>query len=402
MGYHYRKLVPAVSTTAHEMAEGEGDLAADASEKRGPNDFALWKKSRPGEPAWESKWGPGRPGWHIECSVMATEIQGEFLDIHAGGEDLKFPHHDNEMAQTEAYLGRSQWVNYFWHAGHLHIEGLKMSKSLKNFITIRQVLEMHSARQLRLMFLMQQWDRGMNYSDQAIEMAKAEERKFKHFLGSLKFYLRQPHGQGGSDRDSAVVEATAACEKAFREALLDNFNTPGAVASLSLLVSECLPSFEAMPAASLEPLRTAAAFIEKNLGLLGVEGLTVVPPNEEQWVAAVNAFATLRMEVRVLAKEKAAADKLAEVVAKAEKAAKDVKGNGAKVAVEKLGAFCTAIRAVVKKAGKGTPPAAELMGLCDEVRDKTMVEMGIRLEDGGATGFLWMFEDKEILRKELQ
>jgi cysteinyl-tRNA synthetase len=199
-----------------------------------------------------------------------------------------------------------------------------------------------------------------------------------------------------------VVEATAACEKAFREALLDNFNTPGAVASLSLLVSECLPSFEAMPAASLEPLRGAAAFIEKSLGQLGVEGLTVVPPNEEQWVSAVNAFATLRMEVRVLAKEKAAADKLAEVVAKAEKAAKDVKGNGAKVAVEKLGAFCTAIRAVVKKAGKGTPPAAELMGLCDEVRDKTMVEMGIRLEDGGATGFLWMFEDKEILRKELQ
>ncbi|CAJ1448466.1 unnamed protein product [Effrenium voratum] len=177
LGYHYRKLVPALHATAKEMEEGEGALAAEDAEKRSPNDFALWKKSKPGEPAWESKWGPGRPGWHIECSVMATDINGEYLDIHAGGEDLKFPHHDNEMAQSEAYLQRSQWVNYFWHAGHLHIEGLKMSKSLKNFITIRQALQVHSARQLRLMFLMQAWDKGMNYSDQAIDMAKAEERR---------------------------------------------------------------------------------------------------------------------------------------------------------------------------------------------------------------------------------
>merc|ERR1719333_1139545 len=147
------------------MEEGEGALAAETTEKRNPNDFALWKASKPGEPDWDppGKAARGRPGWHIECSVMATDVQGEFLDIHAGGEDLKFPHHDNEMAQSEAYLNRPQWVNYWWHAGHLHIEGLKMSKSLKNFITIRQALEFHSARQLRLMFLMQQWDRGMNY-----------------------------------------------------------------------------------------------------------------------------------------------------------------------------------------------------------------------------------------------
>jgi len=159
-GYTYRKLSPDDEASAAEMAEGEGALAADDSEKRSGSDFALWKKSKPGEPAWDSKWGPGRPGWHIECSVMATDINGEYLDIHAGGEDLKFPHHDNECAQSEAYLGRQQWTNYFWHAGHLHIEGLKMSKSLKNFITIREALEMHSARQLRLMFLMQPWTRA--------------------------------------------------------------------------------------------------------------------------------------------------------------------------------------------------------------------------------------------------
>merc|ERR1719162_1738945 len=200
------------------MEEGEGALAAEDAEKRNPNDFALWKKSKPGEPAWESKWGPGRPGWHIECSVMATEIQGEYLDVHAGGEDLKFPHHDNEMAQSEAYCGRPQWVNYFWHKGHLSIEGLKMSKSLKNFITIKQSLEMHKARQLRMMFLMQAWDKSMNYSDQAIAMAKAEERKFKHFLGILKFYERHPHGQSPDAAKDAALEASVdACEQAIGE-----------------------------------------------------------------------------------------------------------------------------------------------------------------------------------------
>lgn len=99
-------------------------------------DFALWKASKPGEPAWPSPWGPGRPGWHLECSVMASAVLGDKLDIHSGGVDLAFPHHDNEMAQSEAHHGHGPWVNYFLHTGHLHIEGLKMSKSLKNFITI--------------------------------------------------------------------------------------------------------------------------------------------------------------------------------------------------------------------------------------------------------------------------
>ena len=91
-------------------------------EKRSENDFAVWKNSKPGEPSWESPWGRGRPGWHIECSVMASEILGASMDIHSGGVDLKFPHHDNELAQSEAYHGCQQWVNYFWHFGHLHIK----------------------------------------------------------------------------------------------------------------------------------------------------------------------------------------------------------------------------------------------------------------------------------------
>ena len=145
-----------------------------SGEKRNATDFAVWKKSKGGEPSWPSPWGGGRPGWHIECSVMATDLMGDNMDVHAGGYDLKFPHHDNEIAQSEAYHGCKQWVNYFFHFGHLHIKGLKMSKSLKNFITIRQALAGHTARQIRLMFLLAPWDKPMNYSDQTIDEAKVD------------------------------------------------------------------------------------------------------------------------------------------------------------------------------------------------------------------------------------
>lgn len=124
--HHYGKLEPWSIGNNKLLAEGEGALAAGGEEKRNSNDFALWKASKPGEPAWDSPWGKGRPGWHIECSAMAGMILGKTMDVHSGGVDLKFPHHDNELAQSEAYFNNDQWVNYFLHAGHLHIDGLKV------------------------------------------------------------------------------------------------------------------------------------------------------------------------------------------------------------------------------------------------------------------------------------
>ena len=165
-GHSYPKLDPSKGkATAAEMAESEGTHKAADGEKRDTADFALWKKSKGGEPSWDSPWGGGRPGWHIECSVMASDLMGDNMDVHAGGFDLKFPHHDNELCQSEAMHGCAQWVNHFWHFGHLHIKGLKMSKSLKNFITIREALSRDSARQIRLMFLLQAraQRRGMQY-----------------------------------------------------------------------------------------------------------------------------------------------------------------------------------------------------------------------------------------------
>ena len=164
---YYAKLVPEAVGNKEAIAEAEGSLSTNQSEKRSDSDFALWKASKPGEPAWESPWGMGRPGWHIECSAMASDIMGETMDIHSGGVDLKFPHHDNELAQerlkststllysnkkklrsdfcnlwkafekSEAYYKSDRWVQYFLHTGHLTIAGCKMSKSLKNFISIQ-------------------------------------------------------------------------------------------------------------------------------------------------------------------------------------------------------------------------------------------------------------------------
>ena len=167
--HRYNKLEPGACNDAQRIEEGEGVLTEEGAvkEKRGPKDFALWKKSKEGEPKWNSQWGEGRPGWHIECSAMAGALlPNPPLDIHTGGVDLKFPHHDNEVAQSEAYYECDNWVNNFWHTGHLHIAGRKMSKSLKNFITIKQILEHYNARQIRFVFLLHHWSSMMNYSEE--------------------------------------------------------------------------------------------------------------------------------------------------------------------------------------------------------------------------------------------
>jgi cysteinyl-tRNA synthetase len=147
--HSYAKLEPTSAMDTEKVLEGEGVFTTDleSTEKLNKFDFALWKKSKEGEPSWDSPWGKGRPGWHIECSCMAAEFFKEWpIDIHSGGIDLRFPHHDNEIAQSEAYYECDQWINYFLHTGHLHIAGKKMSKSLKNFITIKHILTEYSSR----------------------------------------------------------------------------------------------------------------------------------------------------------------------------------------------------------------------------------------------------------------
>ncbi|EMG46066.1 hypothetical protein SBY92_001217 [Candida maltosa Xu316] len=183
--HEYAKLQPWSKGDMSLINDGEGSLSSGHT-KKNSSDFALWKASKPGEPSWDSKWGKGRPGWHIECSVMASDITGETMDIHSGGIDLCFPHHDNELAQSEAYFDNKQWVNYFMHNGHLHIQGQKMSKSLKNFITIDEALKDFTARQLRLVFALNPWEKPLDFKDSLINEVKAIESSLSKFFTTVR------------------------------------------------------------------------------------------------------------------------------------------------------------------------------------------------------------------------
>lgn len=178
----YAKLQPWNKGDMSLINDGEGSLTTGQDSKKNPADFALWKSSKPGEPSWTSKWGNGRPGWHIECSVMASDILGENIDIHSGGVDLCFPHHDNEIAQSEACFNHQQWINYFMHSGHLHIQGQKMSKSLKNFITIEDALKDYSGRQLRLVFAMSSWEKPLDFKDSLLNEVRSVELTLSKFF----------------------------------------------------------------------------------------------------------------------------------------------------------------------------------------------------------------------------
>ncbi|KAH9820546.1 tRNA synthetases class I (C) catalytic domain-containing protein [Melampsora americana] len=240
----YAKLSPSSKTNLKLIKEGEGGLSSSKDIKKSTADFALWKKSKEGEPFWESKWGKGRPGWHIECSVMASEILGDGMDIHSGGIDLVFPHHDNELAQSEAYHDCHQWVNYFLHTGHLHIEGLKMSKSLKNFITIQDALKRHSARQLRLSFIGQRWDLGMDFAESSMIEIRNQEFGLINFFAVLKALRYEIEDQekeikcNGQDEfythlKTSLEEAKIQVHKSF----CDSFNTPEVMKQLLSLMT---------------------------------------------------------------------------------------------------------------------------------------------------------------------
>ncbi|THD27037.1 Cysteinyl tRNA synthetase [Fasciola hepatica] len=239
--HFYAKLVPTAYGDVDQLATGEGELTSDG-EKRSPNDFALWKSSKPGEPAWSSPWGQGRPGWHIECSVMASSVFGESMDIHSGGVDLKFPHHDNELAQSEAYFNNSHWVNYFLHSGHLTISGCKMSKSLKNFITIRDALKEHSARRLRLTFLLHSWRDTMDYSpDTVAEAISYEKTLIDFFYNATNFHLltavSDPSEIGAASTNQSLISALIKTQQDVYDALCDSFDTRRAMAVLKDFLS---------------------------------------------------------------------------------------------------------------------------------------------------------------------
>jgi cysteinyl-tRNA synthetase len=192
--------------------------------KRDPLDFVLWKAAKPNEPSWDSPWGKGRPGWHIECSAMSTHCLGDHFDIHGGGLDLQFPHHENEIAQSEAATGE-KFVNVWMHNGHVRIDDEKMSKSLGNFFTIREVLKKYDPEVLRFFFLSSHYRSPLNYSDVHLENAKAG-------LTTLYTALRGLESKVDLKADDEMTIR-------FMNAMDDDFNTPEAIAVLYEAAKEC-------------------------------------------------------------------------------------------------------------------------------------------------------------------
>ncbi len=193
--------------------------------KRNPLDFALWKASKPGEPSWESPWGPGRPGWHIECSAMSMAQLGETFDIHGGGADLTFPHHENEIAQSECATGKP-FVKYWIHNGFVNISSEKMSKSLGNQLNIRDILKEVHPEALRLFLLTSHYRSPLDYNETSIkESSSGLERLYSAMSGLDK--LIQANGQS-----DALPEELIGISERFKEAMDDDFNTPRALAVL--------------------------------------------------------------------------------------------------------------------------------------------------------------------------
>lgn len=201
--------------------------------KNDPLDFALWKSAKPGEPSWESPWGLGRPGWHIECSAMSEEQLGLPFDIHGGGVDLVFPHHENEIAQSEAATGK-QFAHYWLHGGMLQVNSEKMSKSLNNFFLLKDVLQQYSTPVVRLFMLQTHYRSPLDFSDARLEEAQAAYDRLVHFVETMAWLKKQdPQSKGTSDDEKAAfAQALAATREKFESTMDDDFNTAGALGAI--------------------------------------------------------------------------------------------------------------------------------------------------------------------------
>ena len=210
-------------------------LVTGEDEKEDPLDFVLWKPKKEGEPAWQSPWGEGRPGWHIECSEMSKKYLGEQIDIHAGGEDLIFPHHENEIAQSEAANGK-EFAKYWMHNGFLNIDNRKMSKSLGNFFTVREISEKYDLQVLRFFMLSAHYRSPLNFSAELMESARSGLNRIVTAAENLKFLIGNASAEKMTEEEKEKFEKSKEYVDSFEKAMDDDFNTADAIAAVFELV----------------------------------------------------------------------------------------------------------------------------------------------------------------------
>ena len=272
------------------LEELEAGARINVSEqKEDPMDFALWKAAKEGEPFWESPWGKGRPGWHIECSAMAKSILGETIDLHCGGQDLIFPHHENEIAQSECANGTC-FSRYWMHNGYINIDNRKMSKSLGNFFTAREIGEAYGYEPIRYIMVSSHYRSPVNYSTEIIEQAKAALDRLYTCRDNLKFALGHAEEKDAAD----LIAKLSEYEKQFRDAMDDDFNTADALAAVFELVREINSNVVGTTPAKAY-VEAASELFEK---LVDVLGLLYERKSENNLDAEIEALIAERQEAR--------------------------------------------------------------------------------------------------------
>ncbi len=272
--------------------------------KENPMDFALWKAAKPDEPYWDSPWGKGRPGWHIECSAMSNRYLGETIDIHCGGQDLIFPHHENEIAQSEAANG-CKFVNYWMHNGFISVDNKKMSKSLNNFFTVREAAEVYGYNAIRMFMLMSHYRSPLNYSGDILEQANNALERLSTAKANIEFFIENGVDGEMTDEEKTVAEGLPKYRQRFCEVMDDDLNTADAVAVIFELVREVNAAVSPSTNPTKALARVCGAIFDE---LSGVIGLPISKP-EASIDSEVEALIEARQAARK-AKNFAEADRI--------------------------------------------------------------------------------------------
>ncbi|CAL6045299.1 Cysteinyl-tRNA_synthetase [Hexamita inflata] len=333
-----------------QLIAGDGiSMKNRVDEKKSPNDFALWKGAKPGEPFWESPFGQGRPGWHIECSVMSNNVLvNEFngFELHLGGKDLQFPHHANEVAQLEAFYNKSDQIEVFMHSGHLRIDNEVMSKSKMNFKTIADVLQNYTANQLRILFLQVDYASDINYSTNQLDYAVALDAKITQFINNISTIEKQVSPPELLPADMKLIKSMVNTKQAVKKAYAANFDySTGFMAILSLLEETKQYMQTAFKPYVVHQLKN---FIQAQLEVLGL----VFSKNSEE--------------------------------------------NSSLEVVKLLSEF----RTTVKQIATGELTKVALLKACDEVRDNGLPPFGFQIEDKAGESVVKTINYQEFLKNQ--